>query len=127
MNSFLLVAAGGAIGASLRHGAGILSVRHLPATWPWATFSVNLLGGFAMGLVAGWFALKAAEGGQDLRLFLATGVLGGFTTFSAFSLETMNMLRSVEAGKAFAYAALSVIFSVAALGLGLWIAKRAFA
>lgn len=127
MNSFLLVAAGGAIGATLRHGAGILSVRHLPATWPWATFSVNLLGGFAMGLVAGWFALKAAEGGQDLRLFLATGVLGGFTTFSAFSLETMNMLRSGEAGKAFAYAALSVIFSVAALGLGLWIAKRAFA
>ena len=127
MNSFLLVAAGGAIGASLRHGAGILSVRHLPATWPWATFSVNLLGGFAMGLVAGWFALKAAEGGQDLRLFLATGVLGGFTTFSAFSLETMNMLRSGEASKAFAYAALSVIFSVAALGLGLWIAKRAFA
>ena len=127
MNSFLLVAAGGAIGASLRHGAGILSVRHLPATWPWATFSVNLLGGFAMGLVAGWFALKAAEGGQDMRLFLATGVLGGFTTFSAFSLETMNMLRSGEAGKAFAYAALSVIFSVAALGLGLWIAKRAFA
>ena len=127
MNSFLLVAAGGAIGASLRHGAGILSVRHLPATWPWATFSVNLLGGFAMGLVAGWFALKAAEGGQDLRLFLATGVLGCFTTFSAFSLETMNMLRSGEAGKAFAYAALSVIFSVAALGLGLWIAKRAFA
>lgn len=127
MNSFLLVAAGGAIGASLRHGAGILSVRHLPATWPWATFSVNLLGGFAMGLVAGWFALKAAEGGQDLRLFLATGVLGGFTTFSAYSLETMNMLRSGEAGKAFAYAALSIIFSVAALGLGLWIAKRAFA
>ena len=127
MNSFLLVAAGGAIGASLRHGAGILSVRHLPATWPWATFSVNLLGGFAMGLVAGWFALKADEGGQDLRLFLATGVLGGFTTFSAFSLETMNMLRSGEAGKAFAYAALSVIFSVAALGLGLWVAKRAFA
>jgi fluoride exporter len=127
MNSFLLVAAGGAIGASLRHGAGILSERHLPATWPWATFSVNLLGGFAMGLAAGWFALKAAEGGQDLRLFLATGVLGGFTTFSAFSLETMNMLRSGEAGKAFAYAALSIIFSVAALGLGLWIAKRAFA
>ena len=58
MNSFLLVAAGGAIGASLRHGAGLLSVRHLPATWPWATFSVNLIGGFAMGLVAGWFAFK---------------------------------------------------------------------
>jgi CrcB protein len=127
MNSLLLVAAGGAIGASLRHGAGLLSVRHLPTNWPWATFSVNLIGGFAMGLLAGWFAYKASAGGQDLRLFLATGVLGGFTTFSAFSLETMNMLRSGEAGKAFAYAALSVILSVAALGLGLWIARRAFA
>ena len=127
MNSFLLVAAGGAIGASLRHGAGLLSARHLPANWPWATFSVNLLGGFAMGLAAGWFALKAAEGGHGLRLFLATGVLGGFTTFSAFSLETLNMLRSGEAAKAAAYAALSVVLSVAALGLGLWIAKRAFA
>ncbi|MCU0732296.1 MAG: fluoride efflux transporter CrcB [Hyphomonas sp.] len=127
MNSFLLVAAGGAIGASLRHGAGLLSVRHLPANWPWGTFAVNLIGGFAMGLVAGWFAYKATEGGQDLRLFLATGVLGGFTTFSAFSLETLNMLRSGEAAKAAAYAALSVILSVAALGLGLWIARRAFA
>lgn len=127
MNSFFLVAAGGAIGASLRHGAGLLSVRHLPANWPWGTFAVNLVGGFAMGLVAGWFAYKATEGGQDLRLFLATGVLGGFTTFSAFSLETLNMLRSGEAAKAAAYAALSVILSVAALGLGLWIARRAFA
>jgi fluoride exporter len=127
MNSFLLVAAGGALGASLRHGAGLLGARHLPATWPWATFSVNLIGGLAMGLVAGWFAYKATEGGQDLRLFLATGVLGGFTTFSAFSLETLNMLRSGEAGKAIAYATLSVILSVAALGLGLWIARRAFA
>ena len=127
MNSFLLVAAGGAIGASLRHGAGLLSVRHLPATWPWATFSVNLIGGFAMGLVAGWFAFKGAEGGQDMRLFLATGVLGGFTTFSAFSLETLTMLRAGEAAKAAAYASLSVVLSVAALALGLWIARRVFA
>jgi len=127
MNSFLLVATGGAIGASLRHGAGLLSVRHLPATWPWATFSVNLIGGLAMGLVAGWFAFKGAEGGQDLRLFLATGVLGGFTTFSAFSLETLTMLRAGEAGKAAAYAGLSVVLSVAALALGLWIARRFFA
>ncbi len=127
MNSFLLVAAGGAVGASLRHGAGLLGARHLPANWPWATFSVNLIGGFAMGLVAGWLAQRAVGAGEDLRLFLATGVLGGFTTFSAFSLETMNMLRSGDAGKALAYAALSVILSVAALGLGLWIARRAFA
>jgi fluoride exporter len=127
MNSFLLVAAGGALGASLRHGAGLIGARHLPATWPWATFSVNLLGGFAMGLVAGWLAQRAIGAGEDVRLFLATGVLGGFTTFSAFSLETLNMLRSGETAKAAAYAALSVILSVAALGLGLWLARRAFA
>jgi fluoride exporter len=80
-----------------------------------------------MGLVAGWFAYKATGGGEDLRLFLATGVLGGFTTFSAFSLETLNLLRTGETTKALAYAAASVIFSVAALGLGLMLARRAFA
>jgi CrcB protein len=117
MNSFLLVAAGGAIGASLRHGAGLLSVRHLPATWPWATFSVNLIGGFAMGLVAGWFAFKSAEGGQDLRLFLATGVLGGFTTFSAFSLDTMVLWERGQTGLALLYVALSVLLSLAAIAL----------
>jgi len=127
MNSFLLVAAGGAIGASLRYGAGLLSLRHLPANWPWTTFSVNLLGGFAMGLVAGWLAYRSGGGADGLRLFLATGVLGGFTTFSAFSLETLDMFRSGETGKALAYAALSVVLSVAALGIGLWIARRAFA
>lgn len=127
MNSFLLVAAGGAIGACLRHGAALVSLRHLPANWPWATFSVNLCGGFAMGLLAGWLACRTGEGSDSIRLFLATGLLGGFTTFSAFSLESLNMLRSGETGKALAYAALSVLLSVAALGLGLWIARRAFA
>ncbi|MFN3912673.1 fluoride efflux transporter CrcB [Hyphomonas sp.] len=127
MNHFLLVAAGGAIGAALRHGAGLVSLRHLPSSWPWATFTVNVLGGFAMGMLVGWLALKAEGAGQDLRLFLATGLLGGFTTFSAFSLETVNMIRAGEASKALAYIVLSVGCSVAALGLGLLLAKRAFA
>jgi fluoride exporter len=127
MNHFLLVAAGGAIGAALRHGVGLLSLRHLPSTWPWATFTVNILGGFAMGMLVGWLALKAEGAGQDLRLFLATGLLGGFTTFSAFSLETVNMIRTGETGKALAYIVLSVGCSVAALALGLLLARRAFA
>jgi fluoride exporter len=127
MNHFFLVAAGGAIGAALRHGVGLLSLRHLPSTWPWATFTVNLLGGFAMGMLVGWLALKAEGAGQDLRLFLATGLLGGFTTFSAFSLETVNMFRTGETGKALAYIVLSVGCSVAALALGLLLARRAFA
>jgi len=127
MNHFLLVAAGGAIGAALRHGVGYLSLRHLPSSWPWATFTVNILGSFAMGLLIGWLALKAQGAGQETRLFLATGLLGGFTTFSAFSLETMNMVRSGETMKAAAYVALSVILGVTALGLGLWLTRKAFA
>lgn len=127
MNGFLAVALGGAIGASLRHGAGLFAVRHLPQGWPWGTFTVNILGGLAMGLLAGWLAHREVGGGQVLRLFLATGVLGGFTTFSAFSLETMNMIRGGETLKALAYAGLSVVLCVAALGLGLLLARKMFA
>ncbi|MBA3068175.1 MAG: fluoride efflux transporter CrcB [Hyphomonas sp.] len=127
MNHFLIVAAGGAIGAALRHGVGLISLRHLPSSWPWATFTVNVLGGFAMGLLVGWLALKAEGAGQAARLFLATGLLGGFTTFSAFSLETVNMIRTGETAKALAYIVLSVALSLAALGLGLVLARRAFA
>ena len=96
MNGFLLVALGGAIGASLRHGVGLVAVRHLPLAWPWGTSFVNIAGSLAMGLLAGWLALKAEGASQEARLFLATGVLGGFTTFSAFSLEVATMLRSGE-------------------------------
>ncbi|PKP79817.1 MAG: fluoride efflux transporter CrcB [Alphaproteobacteria bacterium HGW-Alphaproteobacteria-18] len=127
MNGFLLVALGGAIGASLRHGVGLLAVRHLPAGWPWGTSFVNIAGSMAMGLLIGWLALKAEGTSQEARLFLATGVLGGFTTFSAFSLEVANMLRSGETMKAGLYAGLSVLLSVSALFIGLWMARRIFA
>ncbi|WP_213268618.1 fluoride efflux transporter CrcB [Hyphomonas sp.] len=127
MNGFLLVALGGAIGASLRHGVGQVAVRHLPLGWPWATSFVNIAGSLAMGLLAGWLALKAEGASQEARLFLATGVLGGFTTFSAFSLEVANLLRSGETLKAGLYAGVSVLFSVLALFIGLWMARRIFA
>ncbi|MBA4226194.1 MAG: fluoride efflux transporter CrcB [Hyphomonas sp.] len=127
MNGILLVALGGAIGASLRHGAGVVAVRFLPLGWPWATGFVNLAGSFAMGILVGWLALKAEGASQELRLFLATGVLGGFTTFSAFSLEIANMLRSGETLKAGLYALLSVLLGVSALFIGLWMARRIFA
>lgn len=127
MNGFLAVALGGALGASLRHGVGLLSLRHLPQGWPWGTFAVNLAGGLAMGLLAGWLAHRADGAGQEVRLFLATGVLGGFTTFSAFSLEVMTFIRAGETGKAAAYAGLSVILACAALALGLLIARKVFA
>ncbi len=127
MNHFLLVAAGGALGASLRHGAGLLSLRHLPASWPWATFAVNIIGSLAMGLLVGWLALKAEGAHQSARLFLATGLLGGFTTFSAFSLEMAQMIRAGDLAKALAYALLSVCLCVLAVGLGLWITRKVFA
>jgi len=128
MNGFFLVALGGAIGASLRHGAGLAAVRVIPGgNWPWGTFFVNVTGSLAMGLLVGWLAFKANEGGQDMRLFLATGVLGGFTTFSAFSLEAANMMREGALAKAFGYAGASVLLGIGALFIGLWLARRVFA
>lgn len=127
MNGFLAVAAGGAIGAAMRHGVGLVAVRHLPQGWPHGTFAVNLLGSLLMGLLIGWLALKAEGAHQTTRLFLATGVLGGFTTFSAFSLEVAEFFRKGDAVKAAAYAGLSVVLGVTALFVGLWIARRLFA
>lgn len=128
MNGFFLVALGGAIGASLRHGAGLATVRLAPdSVWPWATLFVNVTGSLAMGLLVGWLALKSSEAGQATRLFLATGVLGGFTTFSAFSLEVANMMRSGALAKAASYAGVSVLIGVGALFAGLWLARRMFA
>ena len=124
MNGFLAVAAGGAIGASLRHGVGLLAVRHLPAGWPHGTFAVNLLGSLLMGLLIGWLALKAEGLHQTTRLFLATGVLGGFTTFSAFSLETARMVESKAYTQAVLYAGSSVILGVLMVFAGLLIMRK---
>lgn len=127
MNGFFLVALGGAVGASLRHGAGLAAVRLAPGGWPWGTFFVNVTGSLAMGLLVGWLALKAGESGQNARLLLATGVLGGFTTFSAFSLEVAEMMRTGALGKAAGYAGGSVLLGVGALFVGLWLSRRLFA
>lgn len=123
MTRFLLVAAGGAIGAVARYGLG----RALPAgAWPTGTMTANVAGGLLMGLLAGWLALRAGAGGESIRLFTAVGLLGGFTTFSAFSLETALMIERRQLALAGGYAALSVILSVAALFAGLFVARRLF-
>ncbi|CAN5236054.1 fluoride efflux transporter CrcB [soil metagenome] len=119
MNNTLLVMAGGAVGAALRYQLGRLSQHILGTTYPWGTLAANLLGGLAMGLLVGGLA-RTTNGGESLRLLLGVGVLGGFTTFSAFSLETFAMIERGQAASGLAYVLLSVVGAVAALALGLF-------
>jgi len=121
MPNLLLVMLGGAIGAGARHLAGVAGLRWLGPGFPWATLFVNLLGSLLMGLLAGWLVQKG--GGEQTRLFLAVGILGGFTTFSAFSLETFLMLQRGETASAAAYVAASVIGGVFLLFAGLWLTR----
>lgn len=128
MTRFLLVAAGGALGSMARYGLGVTVLRLAPAAaWPWATLAVNVLGGLAMGLLAGWLAHRGGADQDRLRLLLGVGLLGGFTTFSAFSLETALMIERREWGAAGLYVGLSVVLAVAALFTGLMLARRVFA
>lgn len=127
MTRFLLVAMGGAVGSVARYSLSLAASRVLPgAAWPWATLAVNFVGGLAMGLLAGWLALRSGANQDNIRLFAAVGLLGGFTTFSAFSLETALMIERRDYALAGGYVAASVILSVAALFAGLMIARRAF-
>ncbi len=118
MTGFLLVFFGGGIGAALRHGVNLLSARLLGAAFPYATLIENVSGSLLMGLLAGYFAFKG-EASQPMRLFLATGVLGGYTTFSAFSLDTALLWERGEVALAAAYVLGSVALSIAGLFVGL--------
>jgi len=118
MINLLLVAAGGALGAVARYGVGIGAARWLGLAFPWGTLAVNVVGGFAMG----WLAARVGPEQEALRLALGVGVLGGFTTFSAFSLETVRLMEH-QPGLAALYAAASVVLSVGACWLGLYLGR----
>ncbi|MEQ7874178.1 fluoride efflux transporter CrcB [Sphingomonas sp. ASV193] len=116
MNSFLLVFLGGGLGAAARHGVNRLGLATLGPGFPWWTVAINLLGCLVMGMTAGLFARSGAS--PDTRLFLTTGVLGGFTTFSAFSLDALTLWQRGQQGAAVLYVALSVVLSLAAVAVG---------
>lgn len=124
MTAFLLVFLGAGLGGAARHAVNLGCARWCGPAFPWGTLTVNVVGSFAMGALVGWLAFRAAEGWtQGVRLFLATGVLGGFTTFSAFSLDAMLLWERGEAGLAASYVAASVILSIAALAGALSIVR----
>ncbi|MBO9574322.1 MAG: fluoride efflux transporter CrcB [Sphingobium sp.] len=126
MVNILLVMAGGAIGSALRYLFGKLSFHLFGPNplwgWPWGTLGVNVIGGLVMGLFVGWMAARA-QGGEYIRLFFAVGVLGGFTTFSSFSLEAMLLIERGELVSAATYALISVFASITALAIGLGVMR----
>jgi CrcB protein len=127
MNKILLVFLGGGVGSVARYLVGMLTLRTLGPGWPYNTFAVNVIGGFVMGALAGVLALKGGADQERWRVLIGVGVLGGFTTFSSFSLETALMIERKQYAGALAYILGSVACAIGALFLGLLAARRVFA
>jgi fluoride exporter len=128
MKSLILVMAGGAVGAGLRHLLNVAVVGlSNAAAWPWSTFAANVLGGLLMGALMGWLTYTGRGAGHELRLLLGVGLLGGFTTFSAFSMEMVVMIQRGDVWQSAIYALLSVVLALAAVFAGLAVSKGIFA
>lgn len=121
MISILYVMSGGAIGAAMRYGLS-RAISVSGGGWPWSTFIANMLGGLLMGILAAWL-VRGNGAAEPMRLFLGVGVLGGFTTFSAFSLEMAQMVQRGQGMMAAAYAAASVILALGAVFAGMMLAR----
>ena len=121
--SYLLVFFGGGLGATLRYLVNVFCARCLGTGFPWGTFIINVTGSTVMGLIAGYLAFKG-EASQPWRLFIMTGILGGYTTFSAFSLDTAVLYERGELGLAAAYVLGSVVLSIAGLFAGLALVRH---
>ena len=123
VKSYLLVFVGGGLGASLRHAVNMISARGLGTAFPWGTFIINISGSIVMGLIAGYRAFKGGAS-QPWRLFLMTGILGGYTTFSAFSLDAVLLYERGEIASALFYVLGSVVLSIAGLFAGLALVRH---
>jgi fluoride exporter len=121
--SYLLVFIGGGLGATLRHVINMVFTRNFGTAFPYHTFFINVTGSIVMGLIAGYLAFKG-EASQHWRLFLMTGILGGYTTFSAFSLDTALLYERGEVALAALYVVGSVALSIAGLFAGLALVRH---
>ena len=120
---FLIVFLGGGLGAALRHGVNLASARLLGTAFPYHTLIINVTGSLVMGLIAAHFALKGGAS-QSWRLFLTTGILGGYTTFSAFSLDSMLLYERGETALAALYVLASVALAIGGLFAGLALVRH---
>ena len=121
--SYILVFVGGGMGAMLRHGVNVGAARLFGTGFPFGTLIANVTGSIIMGLLAGYFAFRG-DASQAWRLFLMTGVLGGYTTFSAFSLDSMLLIERGQWGLAALYIAASVAISILGLVAGMALVRH---
>src|ERR1700726_5325872 len=121
--NYLLVFIGGGLGSTLRHLVNVITPRLLGAAFPYHGFSINISGSIVMGLIAGYLAFKG-EAALPWRLFLMTGILGGYTTFSAFSLDAAVLYERGEVGLTLLYLLGSVVFSILGLFAGLALVRH---
>jgi CrcB protein len=129
---YLIVFLGAGIGGALRHGVNGLALRLAGPNFPFGTMTINILGSLAMGIIAGYFTYRGGTGvfgqmNQHWRLFLTTGILGGFTTFSAFSLDFATLWERGAMLPAAGYLVVSVGGSLAAVFVALAVARAVFA
>jgi CrcB protein len=127
MDKLLLVFVGGGVGSMARYLLNVGATKSLGFGWPYGTFAANVFGGFAMGFLVSWLAHRGGADQERWRLLIGVGVLGGFTTFSTFSMETALMIQRRDYGPAAVYAAASVILAIGGVFMGLLAARRIFA
>ena len=127
MMGYLVVFVGAGVGGMMRHAMNIWVARLAGTHFPMHTLVINVTGSMVMGMVTGWFAMKGGAGIGHLRLFLATGILGGYTTFSAFSLDAALLWERHEHLLAAYYVGGSVVLSLLGLAAGLWIMRTVLA